>query len=224
MDGNGRWATAKRRPRSFGHRAGVETVRRVVEDASELGIRALTLYSFSTENWTRPKAEIAALMALMKEYIESDLARLTREGVRIRIIGTREGLTPDVLSWVEQAEARTAHNTDFNLNIAFNYGGRDEIVRAVRRAIRAGEDLASLSEAQLSRYVDTAGQPDPDLVIRTSGEKRVSNFLLWQAAYAEFVFTDTLWPDFRREDLVAALDEFTARDRRFGNAEPSEVA
>ena len=213
-----------RSPRSFGHRAGVETVRRVVEDASELGIRALTLYSFSTENWTRPKAEIAALMALMKEYIEADLARLTREGVRIRIIGTREGLTPDVLSLVEQAEARTAHNTDFNLNIAFNYGGRDEIVRAMGRAQAAGENLGTMSEERLSAYFDTAGQPDPDLVIRTSGEKRVSNFLLWQAAYAEFVFTDTLWPDFRREHLIAALDEFTARDRRYGNAEAPEVA
>ena len=224
MDGNGRWAQARRRPRSFGHRAGVETVRRVVEDASELGIRALTLYSFSTENWTRPKAEIAALMALMKEYIEADLARLTREGVRIRIIGTRQGLTPDVLALVEQAEARTAHNADFNLNIAFNYGGRDEIVRAVRRAVAAGEDPAALGEAELARYFDTAGQPDPDLVIRTSGEKRVSNFLLWQAAYSEFVFTETLWPDFRREHLVAALDEFNARDRRYGNAAAPEVA
>ena len=224
MDGNGRWATAKHRPRSFGHRAGVETVRRIVEDASELGIRALTLYSFSTENWTRPKAEIAALMALMKEYIEADLARLTREGVRIRIIGTREGLNRDVLGLVEQAEARTAHNTAFNLNIAFNYGGRDEILRAMQRAVASGRDVSAMSERDLSAYFDTAGQPDPDLVIRTSGEKRISNFLLWQAAYAEFVFTETLWPDFRREHLIAALNEFTARDRRFGKADAPEVA
>ena len=224
MDGNGRWATAKHRPRSFGHRAGVETVRRIVEDASELGIRALTLYSFSTENWTRPKAEIAALMALMKEYIEADLARLTREGVRIRIIGTREGLNRDVLGLVEQAEARTAHNTAFNLNIAFNYGGRDEILRAMQRAVASGRDVSAMSERDLSAYFDTAGQPDPDLVIRTSGEKRISNFLLWQAAYAEFVFTETLWPDFRREHLIDALNEFTARDRRFGKADAPEVA
>ena len=224
MDGNGRWATAKHRPRSFGHRAGVETVRRIVEDASELGIRALTLYSFSTENWTRPKAEIAALMALMKEYIEADLPRLTREGVRIRIIGTREGLNRDVLGLVEQAEARTAHNTAFNLNIAFNYGGRDEILRAMQRAVASGRDVSAMSERDLSAYFDTAGQPDPDLVIRTSGEKRISNFLLWQAAYAEFVFTETLWPDFRREHLIDALKEFTARDRRFGKADAPEVA
>ena len=224
MDGNGRWAEARRRPRSFGHRAGVETVRRIVEDASEIGIKYLTLYSFSTENWTRPKAEIAALMALMKEYIEADLARLTREGVRIRILGTRDGLSKDILALVEQAEARTAHNADFNLNIAFNYGGRDEILRAMKRAAASGRTVASLTENDMSAYFDTAGQPDPDLVIRTSGEKRVSNFLLWQAAYAEFVFTDTLWPDFRREHLVAALDEFTSRDRRFGAAAPSEVA
>ena len=224
MDGNGRWAEARRRPRSFGHRAGVETVRRIVEDASEIGIKYLTLYSFSTENWTRPKAEIAALMALMKEYIEADLARLTREGVRIRIIGTRQGLTPDVLALVEQAEARTAHNADFNLNIAFNYGGRDEILRAMRRAVASGRDVSAMSERDLSAYFDTAGQPDPDLVIRTSGEKRISNFLLWQAAYAEFVFTETLWPDFRREHLIDALNEFTARDRRFGKADAPEVA
>ena len=224
MDGNGRWAQMRRRPRSFGHRAGVETVRRVVEDASEIGIRTLTLYSFSTENWTRPKAEIAALMALMKEYIEADLARLAREGVRVRIIGTREGLRPDVLSLLEQTEARTAHNTRFNLNIAFNYGGRDEIVRAFRRAASSGHDLSHLTETQLSQFFDTAGQEDPDLVIRTSGEKRISNFLLWQAAYAEFVFTDTLWPDFDRADLVAALNEYTSRERRFGAAEAPEVA
>ena len=224
MDGNGRWAQARRRPRSFGHRAGVETVRRVVEDASELGIRTLTLYSFSTENWSRPKAEIAALMTLMKEYIEADLARLVREGVRVRIIGTRRGLRPDVLALIERTEARTSHNTDFNLNIAFNYGGRDEIVRAFQRAAASGTDLSQLGEADLSRFFDTSGQPDPDLVIRTSGEKRISNFLLWQAAYAEFVFTDTLWPDFRRADFVAALDEFTARDRRFGTSQAPEVA
>ena len=224
MDGNGRWAQARRRPRSFGHRAGVETVRRVVEDARELGLRCLTLYSFSTENWTRPKAEIAALMALMKEYIENDLARLAREGVRIRIIGTREGLRPDVLRLIEQAEARTAHNSELQLNIAFNYGGRDEILRAVKRAAAAGMDMASMTEADFARYLDTHGQPDPDLVIRTSGEQRISNYLLWQAAYAEFVFTDTLWPDFGKADLIDALQAFAMRTRRFGAAPSSEVA
>ncbi len=224
MDGNGRWAEARHRPRSYGHRAGVETVRRVVEDARDLGLRCLTLYSFSTENWTRPKAEIAALMALMKEYIENDLARLAREGVRIRILGTREGLRPDVLRLVEQAEARTAHNSELQLNIAFNYGGRDEILRAVKRAAAAGADMASMTEADFARYLDTHGQPDPDLVIRTSGEQRISNYLLWQAAYAEFVFTDTLWPDFGKADLVDALQSFAMRNRRFGAAPSSEVA
>ncbi len=224
MDGNGRWAEARRRPRSFGHRAGVETVRRIVEDAGDLGLRCLTLYSFSTENWTRPKAEIAALMALMKEYIEGDLARLVREGVRIRIIGTRQGLRPDVLRLIELAEARSAHNSKLQLNIAFNYGGRDEILRAMKRAAASGADIAAMSEADFAQHLDTHGQPDPDLVIRTSGEQRISNYLLWQAAYAEFVFTETLWPDFNKSDLIEALQAFATRTRRFGAAPSSEVA
>lgn len=224
MDGNGRWAQARRRPRSFGHRAGVETVRHIVEDASEIGIKHLTLYSFSTENWTRPKTEIAALMALMREYIEADLQRLENEGVRVRIVGTRKGLKPDVLSLIDQAEARTASNTKFNLNIAFNYGGRDEILRAAAKAVASGADLSEMDETAFGSFFDTAGQPDPDLVIRTSGERRISNFLLWQAAYAEFVFSDVLWPDFRRTHLLSALNEYTSRDRRFGAADASEVA
>jgi undecaprenyl diphosphate synthase len=224
MDGNGRWAKQRHRPRSFGHRAGVETVRRIVEDASELGINCLTLYSFSTENWTRPATEVSALMALLKEYILSDLARLRREGVRIRILGTRNGLSKDILALIDKAVSETAHNRRFNLNIAFNYGGRDEIIRAVHRAAAAGVSVESLNEANLSDYLDTAGLPDPDLVIRTSGEKRISNYLLWQAAYAEFVFVDTLWPDFARDDLVAALDEYTNRSRRFGAIDAPEVA
>lgn len=224
MDGNGRWAQKRRRPRQFGHRAGVETVRRIVEDASEIGIDCLTLYSFSTENWTRPRTEIAALMALLREYIEHDLARLKREGVRIRILGTRDGLTPEILSLIDRAVSETAHNTSFNLNIAFNYGGRDEIVRAVRRAAASGEDMDALDETRLARYLDTADVPDPDLVIRTSGEKRISNYLLWQTAYSEFVFTDVLWPDFRRQHLVEALREYSGRSRRFGATEASEVA
>lgn len=224
MDGNGRWAKARRRPRSFGHRAGVEAVRRLVEDAADLKIRHLTLYSFSTENWTRPKIEVAALMSLMKEYIENDLSRLTREGVRVKIIGRRDGLTPDLLERIEQAESRTAHNDRFHLNIAFNYGGRDEMLRAMQRAHDAAVDFESLDEAEFSKFLDTHGTPDPDLVIRTSGEKRISNFLLWQAAYAEFVFTDVLWPDFTRADLVAALHDYSRRDRRYGASDTSEVA
>jgi undecaprenyl diphosphate synthase len=224
MDGNGRWAKARHRPRGFGHRAGVESVRRIVEDASDIGLKCLTLYSFSTENWSRPRAEVAALMALMREYIEADLDRLKREGVRIRILGTRKGLSKDVLKLVDRAVAETNENTDFNLNIAFNYGGRDEILRAVRRAVAAGEDFQSMTEQGFATYLDTADLPDPDLVIRTSGEKRISNYLLWQAAYAEFVFTDVLWPDFGRAELIAALKEYTGRNRRFGVSDESEVA
>jgi undecaprenyl diphosphate synthase len=224
MDGNGRWAKARHRPRGFGHRAGVESVRRIVQDASEIGIKCLTLYSFSTENWSRPRAEVAALMALMREYIEADLDRLKREGVRIRILGTRKGLSKDILTLVDRAISETAGNTQFNLNIAFNYGGRDEILRAVQRAIADGANLQAMTETDFAGYLDTADLPDPDLVIRTSGEKRISNYLLWQAAYAEFVFTDVLWPDFGRDDLISALQDYTGRNRRFGVSEASEVA
>lgn len=224
MDGNGRWAKARHRPRGFGHRAGVESVRRVVEDASEIGIKCLTLYSFSTENWSRPRVEVAALMALMREYIEADLDRLKSEGVRVRILGTRKGLSKEILALVDRAMLETAENTDFNLNIAFNYGGRDEILRAAQRAVAEGADVQNMTEADFASYLDTAGLPDPDLVIRTSGEKRVSNYLLWQAAYAEFVFTDILWPDFGRAELIDALTEYTGRNRRFGVSDASEVA
>lgn len=224
MDGNGRWAKARHRPRGFGHRAGVESVRRVVEDASKIGIKCLTLYSFSTENWSRPRVEVAALMALMSEYIEADLDRLKREGVRVRILGTRKGLSKEILALVDRAMLETAENKDFNLNIAFNYGGRDEILRAAQRAVAEGADVQNMTEADFASYLDTAGLPDPDLVIRTSGEKRVSNYLLWQAAYAEFVFTDILWPDFGRADLIDALTEYTGRNRRFGVSDASEVA
>ena len=225
MDGNGRWAQARHRPRVFGHREGVKTVRRIVEDASEIGVECLTLYSFSTENWTRPKAEVSALFDLLQKYVRDDLATLHSRGVRIRILGSRQGLTSDLLNTIHEVEHTTRENTRFSLNIAFNYGGRDEIVRAARRAAVAGEDMGSITDAQLGRYMDTIGLPDPDLVIRTSGEKRVSNFLIWQAAYAEFVFTDVLWPDFRREHLVAAISEFQSRNRRFGSVEaPADVA
>lgn len=224
MDGNGRWAKARHRPRGFGHRAGVESVRRIVEDASEIGIKCLTLYSFSTENWSRPRSEVVALMALMREYIEADLDRLKREGVRIRILGTRKGLSKEILKLIDRAMSETAKNTQFNLNIAFNYGGRDEILRAVQRAAASGTNLQDMTESDFARYLDTDGLPDPDLVIRTSGEKRISNYLLWQAAYAEFVFTDVLWPDFNREDLISALKDYTGRNRRFGASEASEVA
>ena len=224
MDGNGRWARARHRPRVFGHTQGVKTVRRIVEGASEIGVKCLTLYSFSTENWTRPKAEITALFNLLREYVESDLETLHGRNVRVRILGSRSGLSPDLLQLINRVEETTKHNTAFNLNIAFNYGGRDELLRAAARATAAGCDLATMKESEFDPFLDTAGLPDADLVIRTSGEKRISNFLLWQAAYAEFVFTDVLWPDFDIEDLHSAITDFKSRNRRFGNLEPSEVA
>ena len=224
MDGNGRWARARHRPRVFGHTQGVKTVRRVVEGASEIGIKCLTLYSFSTENWTRPKAEIAALFNLLREYVESDLETLHRRNVRVRILGSRKGLTPDLLELISKVEETTRQNTAFNLNIAFNYGGRDELLRAAAKASAAGKDVGMMTESDFGQFLDTAGLPDVDLVVRTSGEKRISNFLLWQSAYAEFVFTDVLWPDFTVNDLKAAISEFNLRTRRFGNLDTSEVA
>lgn len=224
MDGNGRWAQARHRPRVFGHQAGVKTVRRIVEDAADLGVKYLTLYSFSTENWTRPKAEIAALFALLKQYVEDDLETLNENNVRIRILGSRQGLKPDLVALIDRVEKRTMGNTEFHLNIAFNYGGRDEILRAVAKASKAGVNLSEIKEADLTPFLDTADIPEPDLVIRTSGETRISNFLLWQAAYAEFIFTDVLWPDFSKEDLKLAIREFQTRERRFGNLNASEVA
>lgn len=224
MDGNGRWAKTRHRPRVYGHQAGVKTVRRIVEDAADLGIKHLTLYSFSTENWTRPKAEISALFNLLKQYVDNDLEKLDQNNVRIRIIGDREGLREDLLEVIERAEVTTAQNTEFFLNIAFNYGGRDEILRAASRAQKAGVNLEDLSESDFAAYLDTSDLPEPDLVIRTSGEKRISNFLLWQAAYAEFLFVDVFWPDFSRADLEAAIAEYQRRDRRFGNLNAAEVA
>ena len=224
MDGNGRWAQARHRPRVFGHQAGVKTVRRIVEDAADMGIQYLTLYSFSTENWTRPKAEIAALFSLLRKYVEDDLDTLNSNNVRIRILGSREGLKSDLLELIHRVETTTKANTEFHLNIAFNYGGRDEILRAAAKAVSDGKDLSSLKEAELTPYLDTADIPEPDLVIRTSGEKRISNFLLWQTAYSEFVFTDVLWPDFTKADLQAAIADFHKRERRFGNLNASEVA
>ena len=215
MDGNGRWAQARRRPRVFGHQAGVKTVRRIVEDAADIGIQHLTLYSFSTENWTRPKTEIAALFQLLKTYVADDLDTLNANNVRVRILGSRDGLSDDLLKTIQRVETTTQNNNDFHLNIAFNYGGRDEILRAVKKASR-DYDLQTMSEADFAECLDTADIPDPDMVIRTSGEKRISNFLMWQAAYAEFIFTDVLWPDFSRNDLEMAIAEFGTRRRRFG--------
>lgn len=223
MDGNGRWATARHLPRSAGHERGVEALRRTVAAAGELGIRYLTVFSFSTENWRRPAAEVNVLFGLLKAYVQRDLQRLKEEGVRIRVIGQRRGLPPDIAALVERAESETRANSDFFLTIAFNYGSRDEILRA---ASALAEDVASgkvtgpIKEDDFARYLDTSELPDPDLVIRTSGEYRISNFLLWQAAYAEFLFCDVLWPDFDRQHLENALQRYKERERRYGAVTP----
>lgn len=220
MDGNGRWARRRGQPRAFGHRKGVETVREIVEGTGDLGVKHLTLFSFSTENWRRPADEIGALFELMKHYIGADLEGLARRGVKIRILGSRDGLREDVAEMIRRAEERTSGNSDFHLNIAFNYGGRDEIVRASRAiaeaAVRGELDPANLDEAGFSSWLDTAESPDVDLMIRTSGEQRISNFLLWQAAYAELMFVDTLWPDFSLDQLADAIEAYKTRSRRYG--------
>jgi undecaprenyl diphosphate synthase len=220
MDGNGRWASARGLPRTAGHRAGVERVREAVRTAHEAKIDYLTLFAFSSENWKRPQAEVSDLMSILRYFIRKDLAELHRENVCVKVIGCRESLKPDIRGLLDEAEDRTRGNTGVTLVIAFNYGSRNELSRATRliaEAVRAGRlDPASVNELTLSAFIDTAGIPDPDLVIRTSGEQRLSNFLLWQAAYAEFVFLDCLWPDFDREEFFGALDEYSRRDRRFG--------
>ncbi len=220
MDGNGRWAAGQGLPRAAGHRQGVEAARRAVEAANELGLTHLTLYSFSTENWGRPAGEVRDLMTLLRKFIAQDLPRLKREGVRVRIIGDRESLDPELRILVTRAEKETGGNHSFTLQIAFNYGGRDEIIRVARSlAVKASEgviDPKKIAGSDIEQLLDTKGIPDPELVIRTSGEKRISNFLLWQAAYAEYVFLDVLWPDFDRSHFEKAIAEYQLRDRRFG--------
>jgi undecaprenyl diphosphate synthase len=220
MDGNGRWAAERGLPRAEGHRQGVEAVRRTVKAALELGITHLTLFSFSSENWSRPKQEIHHLFGLMRRFVRRDLADLHKNGVKIRIIGTRLGLDDDILRLIDDAVGLTKDNTALHLTLAFNYGARDEIARAAARmaaAVAEGTlDAADITPERFGSYLDTADLPDPDLLIRTSGELRLSNFLLWQLAYSEFVFVDTYWPDFSRENLEAAIAEYQRRTRRFG--------
>ncbi|HEX5005811.1 MAG TPA: isoprenyl transferase [Hyphomonadaceae bacterium] len=220
MDGNGRWAKARGLPRAMGHKEGVEALRRTVEASRELGVTHLSVYAFSTENWNRPQAEIDALFDLLKLFVKRDLARLHKDGVRIRIVGSRDGLSADILELIDEAVELTKNNTRLNLNIAFNYGGRGEIVAAVREIARRIENgklkADQIDEALISRLMWTAESPDPDLVIRTSGELRLSNFLLWSGAYAELMFMDLWWPDFNRDSLEKAIDAFRRRDRRFG--------
>jgi undecaprenyl diphosphate synthase len=224
MDGNGRWAAQRHLPRVEGHRAGIDSVRDVVETSARLGIGVLTLYAFSVENWKRPRAEINVLMMLLKRYIRSELGTLLENNIQFRVIGRPEELAPDVQQELEIGIGRTANNTGMQFNIALNYGGRAEIVDAARRAIAAGIPADDLDERRFGELLYTAGQPDPDLLIRTSGEMRVSNFLLWQIAYSEIWVTETLWPDFRRRDLLEAVVAYQKRDRRYGGIKPSPVA
>jgi undecaprenyl diphosphate synthase len=216
MDGNGRWAAQRHLPRIEGHRAGTEAVRDTVETAARLGLQVLTLYAFSVENWKRPVTEVSALMALLKRYLRSELNTLLRNDIRFQVIGRMEELAPDVRQELTDAIDRTRGNRGMLFNIALNYGGRAEIVDAVRRAIESGVQADELDEQRFAGLLYTAGQPDPDLLIRTSGEMRVSNFLLWQIAYAEIYVTDTLWPDFRRRDLLDAILAYQKRERRYG--------
>lgn len=216
MDGNGRWATKRHLPRIAGHKAGVDALRRVVECASDEHIEMLSVYAFSTENWGRPRAEVDGLMRIFWETIRSDLERLHRNGVRLRHLGRLTDLSPDIQRAVQHMVELTRNNTRIALNVCFNYGGRAELVDAVRQIIADGRDPDSITEELISSYLYTRDLPDPEMVIRTAGEMRVSNFLLWQSAYSEYYATSTLWPDFGREDLLAALQSFSARQRRFG--------
>ena len=224
MDGNGRWAAQRHLPRVEGHRAGIDSVRDVVETSARLGIDVLTLYAFSMENWKRPRAEVNTLMMLLKRYIRLELDTLLKNNIRFRVIGRSEELAPDVQDELEIGIRRTAGNSGMLFNIALNYGGRAEIVDAARRAIAEGIAAEDLDERRFGDLLYTAGQPDPDLLIRTSGEMRVSNFLLWQIAYSEIWVTETLWPDFRRRDLLEAVVAYQKRDRRYGGIKPSPVA
>lgn len=223
MDGNGRWAKSRGLPRTFGHKAGVNAVREAVRNAADFGIQYLTLYAFSSENWSRPAGEVSDLMGLLKLFIRRDLAELHKNNVKIRVIGEREYLPSDIRRLLEEAERLTRDNDQLNLVIAFNYGSRSEIAKAAR-VIAQEVKLGALSPDQItveliSQRLETTGIPDPELIIRTSGEMRLSNFLLWQAAYSEFVFLPCLWPDFNRDSLAEALDIYQQRERRFGGVE-----
>jgi undecaprenyl diphosphate synthase len=220
MDGNGRWAAARGLPRAEGHRRGVEALRRTIRAAGEMGIKIVTIFSFSAENWSRPASEVGELMGLLRRFVRNDLAELHKSNVRVRVIGERTGLKPDIGRLLVEAEELTKNNDGLILVVAFNYGARQEIVRAAKRvaeAVKQGElGLSDIDMDLLGRFLDAPDIPDPDLIIRTSGEKRLSNFLLWQAAYSELVFVPTYWPDFDRATLVSAIREYQQRERRFG--------
>jgi len=227
MDGNGRWAKKRHLPRQAGHVAGVGAVREIVRAATDIGLGALTLFAFSSENWKRPAMEVGALMGLVRLYFRNDMDEIMSRGARVRIIGNRTRVDPDIRSMIEEAERDTVANTGLNLTFAFDYGGQEEIAAAARELARAAAegrlDPETITPELLSSRLFTAGLPEPDLVIRTSGERRLSNFLLWQSAYAELLFVDTLWPDFGRKEFMEALEQFARRERRFG-ALPEAVA
>ncbi|MCZ6448674.1 MAG: isoprenyl transferase [Alphaproteobacteria bacterium] len=220
MDGNGRWAEARGMPRTVGHREGAAAVRRTVEAAMELGIEYLTLFGFSSENWKRPETEINDLMALLARYLRSEIADMHKHNVRFRVVGERSAFSPEIIGLIDEGESLTRDNNRLNLTVALNYGGRSEITAAARRAaaeVASGRlETEDITEERFSGWLSTAGMPDPDLIIRTSGEQRISNFLLWQSAYSEFVFLDILWPDFSKANLVTAITEFGRRERRYG--------
>lgn len=220
LDGNRRWAQLRGLPGAIGHKQGAEAVRRVVEGAFELGISYLTLYGFSSENWKRPASEVGDLMQLLRHYLRSEIAEFHSRGVRLQVIGERDGLPTDIVDLITEAEKLTEDNTALHLTVALNYGGRQEIASAARRlvaeALDKGIDPATIDEETFANHLATVGMPDPDLVIRTGGEMRLSNFLLWQSAYAELIFMDTLWPDFTKSELEDAINEFCLRERRYG--------
>ena len=218
MDGNGRWAKKRGMPRTFGHSQGAKVVEQILEDADHIGVKYLTVYAFSTENWSRPQTEVKALMNLLRRYMKTSLAKCAKNNVRVRVIGDKSMLDQDLQDSIADLERDTAANTGIGFQIAINYGGRGEIVRAVRRAAEKGllNDPGRIDESLLNDCLDTAGIPDPDLLIRTCGEQRISNFLLWQLAYSEMYFTDKSWPEFDREELLKAIDAFNHRERRYG--------
>ncbi len=223
MDGNGRWATTRGLSRAAGHRAGTENIRRVIERFTDHGVRYLTLYAFSTENWNRPKPEVRALIRLLRYFIKRELENFRRNNVRLQFLGHIETLPEWLQKQVLDAVEVTKPNTGLTLNICFSYGGRDDLVMAVRALVQAGIPAAGITEETVARFVSTAGMPDPDLMIRTGGEQRISNFLLWQCAYAELYFTDAYWPDFGREDIDMALAEYGRRKRKFGGLLPEDI-
>lgn len=218
MDGNGRWAKKRHRPRTFGHARGADVLEEILRDADDLGVKYLTVYAFSTENWARPIEEVKVIMDLFLRYLISAVEKCAKNNVRARLIGDRSKFAPKLQEAMRNLEESTKENTGITFQIAMNYGSRDEITRAVKKmteAMRAGE-IKEVTEENIARFLDTAGCPDPDLLIRTSGEERLSNFLLWQSAYTEFYFTDVLWPDFNKDELLKAIDKYSARDRRYG--------